>query len=208
MVKSDYDKFAEEFSRTREQPWKEVSDFLETLPKNSQILDIGCGNGRHLIEAKKRGLNAVGLDISKNLLKIAKKKTGAHLVLGNALALPFRDRTFDNSICIAVVHHFGTQSSQKLAERHDFKDEKDRIQALKEAARVSKSAILISVWAFEQKNFAKRKSQDIQLEWNKKFPRFYHLFKEGELDALAKKAGLKVKKSWREGNNYWAKIRS
>ncbi len=192
MHTSDYDKFAEEFSKTRNYPWKEVSDFLEILPKNSRILDIGCGNGRHIIEAKKRGLNAVGIDISKNLLKIAKRKAGAPLVLGNALSLPFKDRAFDSSICTAVIHH--------------FKDEKDRIQALKEAARVSKSAILVSVWAFEQEKFARRKSQDIQLGWNKEFPRFYHLFREGEIEDLVEKAGLKLKKSWRDGGNYWAVI--
>ena len=192
MPKADYDKFGEEFSKTRQTPWKEVSEFLEKLPKGAKILDIGCGNGRHLIEAEKRGLNAFGLDISKNMLKIAKRKTKAPLILGNALALPFKDRAFGNSICIAVVHH--------------FKDEKHRIQALKETGRVSKSSILVSVWAFEQEKFKTRKSQDIQLGWNKKFPRFYHLFKEGEFKSLAKKAGFKLNKEWRSGNNYWAHI--
>lgn len=194
MLKADYDKFAEQFSKTRQKPWKEVIEFLDTLPKNSRVLDIGCGNGRHIIEAEKRGLKAVGIDISRNLLKIAKRKTKSPLILGNALALPFKGRAFDSSICIAVVHHFGT--------------EKERIQALKEAARVTNSAILVSVWAFEQEKFARRKSQDIQLGWNKKFPRFYHLFREGELEALVKKAGLKAKKAWREGNNYWVEIQN
>lgn len=213
MLKADYDKFAEQFSKTRQLPWKEAVDFLENLPKNSEgaktrrhkedlktrgpedirILDIGCGNGRHLIEAEKCGLNAVGLDISKNLLKIAKRKTHASLILGNALALPFKNGAFDNSICIAVVHH--------------FKTEKERIQALKDAARISRSAILVSVWAFEQEKFAKRKSQDIQLCWDRKFPRFYHLFKEGELESLAEKSGLRVKKRWRSGGNYWAVVK-
>ncbi|MBU4246208.1 MAG: class I SAM-dependent methyltransferase [Nanoarchaeota archaeon] len=210
-VKADYDKFAEEFSKTRQVPWKEVSDFLEKLPKQSFVLDIGCGNGRHIIEAKKRGLDAVGIDISKNMLKIAKKKTGVPWVLGNVLALPFKENAFDNSICIAVVHH--------------FKAEKERILALKEIARASKSELFVSVWAFEQEKFKKRKSPDIQLGWNNessrsanasleafegskpsKHPRFYHLFRKAELEMLAKKAELKVNKAWREGNNYWAII--
>lgn len=217
-VKADYDKFAQAFSDTRNYPWKEVSDFLEDLPKKSTVLDMGCGNGRHLIEAKKRGLNAVGIDISLNLLKIAKRKiisqgsklfqtssekpkaerkdfetsskTGVPLILGNALSLPFKENAFDNSICIAVVHH--------------FKAEKERAACLKEIARATEKSILASVWAFEQEKFAKRKSPDIRLGWNKKHPRFYHLFRKSELELLAKTAGLAIYKSWREGNNYWA----
>lgn len=191
-MKADYDKFAEEFSKTRQKPWNEVVDFLETLPKSSKIIDIGCGNGRHLIEAKTRGLNAIGIDISRNLLKIAKRKIGVPLVLGNALALPFKENAFDNSICIAVVHH--------------FKKETERVNCLKEIARITKKSILVSVWAFEQEKFAKRKSLDIHLGWNKEHPRFYHLFKESELEDLIRRAGLKPKKAWRAGNNYWAVV--
>ena len=197
-AKADYDKFAEEFSDTRQKPWKEVADFLEGLPKSSHtkqpnqnfVLDIGCGNGRHLIEAKKRGLNAVGIDISRNLLKIAKRKAKVPLILGNALALPFKKSAFYNSICIAVVHH--------------FKTEKERIKCMEEIARITKNSILASVWAFEQEKFAARKSPDIQLGWNKEHPRFYHLFKDGELNKIAEAAGLKSGKIWRLGNNYWA----
>jgi len=190
-VRADYDKFAEEFSKTRSAPWKEVSDFLD-LPKSAKIIDIGCGNGRHLIEAKKRGLDVIGLDISRNLLKIAKRKTCVPLVLGNALALPFKESAFDSSICIAVVHH--------------FKAEKDRISCLKEIARVTQKISLVSVWAFEQEKFAKRKSPDIQLGWNKEHPRFYHLFREEELEELIGRTEMKQKKVWRSGNNYWAVV--
>lgn len=211
MQTSDYDKFAEDFSKTRQVPWKEVIDFIQSLPKNSGLLDIGCGNGRHLIEAKKRGLNAIGLDISKNLLKIAKRKAGAPhrrlfatgmndsisyackrapLIIGNALALPFKNCAIDYSICIAVVHH--------------FKAEEERINCLNEIARITKKSSIVSVLAFEQKKFSKRKSPDIQLGWNKEFPRFYHLFKDGEINKIAGNAGLKARKVWRSKNNYWA----
>lgn len=203
MRSSEYDKFAGHFDATRRQPWKEVTDFLWDLktacdaprrPGDIRLLDIGCGNGRHLIEAEKRGLNAFGLDISRNLLKIAKRKARAPLILGNALKLPFKDGVFENALCIAVVHHFGT--------------EKERKKCLEEMARVTRRSCIVSVWAFEQEKFKGRKTQNIKLGWDGKFPRFYHLFKEGELENLAKNAGLNVKKAWREGNNYWAVIDS
>lgn len=52
-------------------------DFLEkeiNYNKNTRILDIGCGTGRHSIELAKRGYSVVGIDISESLLKRAKEK--------------------------------------------------------------------------------------------------------------------------------------
>ena len=40
-----YDKISEHFSLTRYKPWPQVSDFLNSLPDNSFLLDVGCGNG-------------------------------------------------------------------------------------------------------------------------------------------------------------------
>jgi len=188
----DYDRFAEHFDATRKNPWKEVIDYFGDLSESSTVLDIGCGNGRHLAAAEKCGLNAVGLDISKNLLKIAKRKAHIPLVIGDALRLPFKDCAFDNSICVAVVHH--------------FKAEKEREKCMDEIARITQKTGLVSVWALEQEKFAARKTQDIQLGWDKKHPRFYHLFREGELENLAQNVRVKIEKSFRSGNNYWAVV--
>ncbi len=52
-------------------------DFIEkeiAYNKETKILDIGCGTGRHSIELSKRGYNVVGIDLSESLLKWAKEK--------------------------------------------------------------------------------------------------------------------------------------
>ncbi len=52
-------------------------DFIEKeieYNKDSKILDIGCGTGRHSIELSKRGYDIVGIDLSESLLKRAKEK--------------------------------------------------------------------------------------------------------------------------------------
>jgi SAM-dependent methyltransferase len=52
-------------------------DFIEKeigYNKAIRILDIGCGTGRHFIELARRGYNAVGIDLSKSLIKRAKEK--------------------------------------------------------------------------------------------------------------------------------------
>ena len=52
-------------------------DFIENeigYNKESRILDIGCGTGRHSIELAKRGYTVVGIDLSESQLKRAKEK--------------------------------------------------------------------------------------------------------------------------------------
>jgi 2-polyprenyl-3-methyl-5-hydroxy-6-metoxy-1,4-benzoquinol methylase len=52
-------------------------DFIEKeidYNKNSIILDLGCGTGRHSIELTKRGYNVLGIDLSESQLKCAKEK--------------------------------------------------------------------------------------------------------------------------------------
>ena len=35
------------------------------------ILDLGCGNGRHVVALKKEGFNTIGLDISSSGLRLS-----------------------------------------------------------------------------------------------------------------------------------------
>lgn len=49
-----------------------VLSHLKKKPKN--ILDIGCGTGGHLNYFNKKKINTVGIDFSKQMIKIAKKK--------------------------------------------------------------------------------------------------------------------------------------
>ena len=44
------------------------------LTKNAKILDIGCGQGRHLSIFAEQNFNITGIDLSEVLLKIAKEK--------------------------------------------------------------------------------------------------------------------------------------
>jgi 2-polyprenyl-3-methyl-5-hydroxy-6-metoxy-1,4-benzoquinol methylase len=82
-------------------------DFIESeiaFDKQTRILDIGCGTGRHSIELTKRGYHMTGIDLSDSLLKRAREKAAEqNLVIDfqkhDARQLPF-NQEFDAVIML------------------------------------------------------------------------------------------------------------
>jgi len=59
-------------------------------------LDVACGSGRLSAELLARGSSVVGLDFSREMLRVASaEQSSVRLVRGDALALPFPSGTFD-----------------------------------------------------------------------------------------------------------------
>ena len=52
---------------------------------NTNILDIGCGTGEHTLELLKKGYKVTGIDLSNEMLKIAKKKLLSNKLFSNNL---------------------------------------------------------------------------------------------------------------------------
>lgn len=79
---------------------KQECDFIENeigYDKTKQILDIGCGTGRHAIELAKRGYKVTGIDLSESQLQRAKQKADDENVkivfqLADARKLSFHNR--------------------------------------------------------------------------------------------------------------------
>jgi len=85
---------------------KEVGFIESVLSKKGMILDLCCGTGRHSIALCKQDWKAVGIDLSKNLLAIAKlrmkrARVRLPLIRADMRFLPFRDNLFD-----AVINMF------------------------------------------------------------------------------------------------------
>jgi ubiquinone/menaquinone biosynthesis C-methylase UbiE len=76
---------------------------LERLlgPGAGRCLDVGCGTGIHFGAIVATGRGVVGIDISAEQLRLAKRRATA-LVHADAIKLPFRDGTFDTvtSTCL------------------------------------------------------------------------------------------------------------
>ncbi len=65
-------------------------------PPRGRSLDLACGEGRHLRELRRAGVDAVGLDLSLPLLRLARRSETPPFLLVRADMrwLPFRDASF------------------------------------------------------------------------------------------------------------------
>src|SRR5438552_278885 len=73
------------------------------------VLDVGCGTGRHALRLARNGARVVAVDFSAGMLARARCKPGAAEVRfvehDLALALPFPAASFDRVVCGLVVDH-------------------------------------------------------------------------------------------------------
>ena len=205
-IRLTYEKIAESFAATRVRPWPEVLEFVGGLPADSRVLDLGCGNGRHAKIAAARGHRVVGLDFSRGLLSIGRREStvavrgGIGWIEGDAATLPLRDSSFDAAICVAVLHHVPTAE--------------DRIALLAEVRRVLRpeARVFLTVWSKEQPRFEPfPDSVDVEVPWTmpdgSAVPRFYHLFREGELERLIIESGLHGESFFLRAGNWFALAR-
>ncbi len=101
-----YDRFVSLHSKVPQGVMKKFLAELVSAEDGKRVLDICCGTGSLLLElgesTSSRGL-AVGLDFSRGMLAVNRRKTGTYsnicLVQANAAALPFTSHSFDAVTC-------------------------------------------------------------------------------------------------------------
>lgn len=82
----------------------ELLDEFEKFRKNNKMLDVGCGPGLFLIEAKKRGWEVYGTEFTDKQLKYLKDK-GINTLKGKLTNESFEDELFDVIISSEVIEH-------------------------------------------------------------------------------------------------------
>src|SRR5262245_45466683 len=78
----------------------------DVLP-GAAVLDAGCGTGRYAIELARRGYNVHGLDLSSELVDVARREAGAanglvSFAVGDILTLP--SERYDAILCRGVLN--------------------------------------------------------------------------------------------------------
>jgi len=150
--------------------WVEIADgnqterqiqFLKThLKRGIRVLDVACGSGRHVIPLIQDGFNAVGLDVSLRLLKIAKQRGASALVRGDMRYLPFKSATFGASVSMDTS--FGYLPS-----------EKDDLKSLEEIKRVLNRNGELLIDVFNRENLIAKYLDKTLLPKKREYPSFH-----------------------------------
>lgn len=220
MEGSSFNQIAKDYHLKRKKPWRPFAFFLHFLKNKKysfrgKILDLGCANGRNFKIMSNPPNKLIGIDISPELLKIARENLKdvdqfSHyesrffqLILGDIANLPIRQNSIDVIFSIATLHHIKKKSKRKSTIVQMY-------ESLKE-----NSKLILTVWRKWQKglrnyfflewfkrNFSfdykdQQKAMGLEEFGDKLVPwtlskeqqvynRFYHFFSKKELKKLLK----------------------
>ena len=89
------------FYHAHQAPWRGERPLADLRPwLGGRVLELGCGNGKLLRPLQAAGIDAVGLDVSFNVLQ----RLGQG-VLADAAALPLSDGAFDTVLDVHCTGH-------------------------------------------------------------------------------------------------------
>ncbi len=178
-----YDRIATHFAQTRHHPWPEVTAFLDG--RTGEVgCDVGCGNGRHTTPLAACTRRTIGVDVSGDLLAIARDRDEAVFVRGDAGRLPVATGTVDVAVYVATLHHLRSRDR--------------RVVSLSELARVLAPGGrgLVSVWSTAHDRFDRTSGFDTTIDWTlpggDTVPRFYHVYDPDEFRADLDRSTLRV----------------
>jgi ubiquinone/menaquinone biosynthesis C-methylase UbiE len=102
VLSADYDNRAYDSPLWLQRHWQRTryNIVMGMLDRRDQILDVGCGSGRIIVDLP----NAVGLDIVHRKLRWLRSHHRM-VVRGSADQLPFPDATFQTIVCSEVIEH-------------------------------------------------------------------------------------------------------
>lgn len=165
--------YATPFQHERKQ--RELMYLNEMTP--GRLLEVGCGNGRRLVQMRARGWEVEGQEVDP--------KAAAHALIAHGITVhlgPLEDMSFPNDSFDAVIMN------------HVIEHVHDPVALLAECYRIMKpGGLLVAV------------TPNVESYGHKRFgacwrglepPRHLHLFSVGAIMACAKKAGFRSVETW------------
>ena len=118
----NWGRLEDEINTPQQRLWVDL--FLNSVPQNAKVLEIGCGGSQMLpFLARRRQVEAWGIDYSSAGISLAQKGFGVegvegNLVLGDALAPNSLPRSFfDVVYSVGVIEHFPPPSNINVMEK-------------------------------------------------------------------------------------------
>jgi len=220
MKGSSFDAIASDYHSKRKKPWRPLEFFITFLKKKGYsfkgiILDLGCANGRNFKIMTKPPSKLIGIDMSLNLLKIAKSNLQNNeqysineskffqLVQGDIVNLPIRKKSINIIFSIATIHHIKKKSERKslLIQMHESLKDKGKLILTVWRKWQTKFRDYF-IWEWIKRNFSlgyknQQKGRGLEefgdkyVPWklskeNDIYERFYHFFSKREIKRLVK----------------------
>ena len=88
---------------------------LKEMKTGGRTLDIGCGTG---FSMEVTGKESFGMDISIEMLKLARKKGFERLVLADFRHIPFKDNSFDIIISVSTIQWVTGKEPQEIIDQY------------------------------------------------------------------------------------------
>jgi len=216
IVKRNYEDIASEFNETRKKYlWPELVKLAERVKDGDSVLDVGCGNGRLRQAFIDKAINYLGIDNSESLIKFAEENQESRIknqefLLGDVLELDKLEiGKFDYIFCIAVLNHIpGKELQIKALEQMKNKLAMDgkiiitnwNLWCKTKYLKIILKLVLLKMIGKNRMDFG-----DIVFNWKRgeHSQRYYHAFTKCELKKLAKKAGFKIERLYKDKYNYY-----
>ena len=197
-----YEQIADDFSESRAAPWPEFHFFKKFISEGDDVVELGCGNGRAYQFLREKKIEYLGIDFSKKLLDIARKRyPDTSFQRQDLTDMRLENKKYDAVISVASLHHIPSKRLRKKV----FK---------KISVALKDDGILIfSVWYLWRWKFFREIMTSVlrsiftlgRYEWNdifrrwkgneftvKPLYRYYHAFTQREIEILLRESGFEV----------------
>lgn len=91
----------------------QIDTFTQLVPGN-RILDVACGPGHDTDYMSRKGFGTLGIDLSEEMIRIAKSRHNGKFEVMNFFNLPFEDNSFDGLWCSSALVHVGRAGLPQL----------------------------------------------------------------------------------------------
>lgn len=167
--------YGKQIGKIYEELSEEILDFLKLLKSGNKILDLGCGDGKYSFFIGSQGFSVLGIDISREAVKIANNYKGLNRIenvdfrVGNITSPKLSEDSVD---AIFLINSYHCLTSVQ------------RSETLNEVERIlkRKGFIFISILSLKDESYPRTKWTELEENtFQDKDGRIFHFFDKREI---------------------------